>query len=47
MLSVFCSFEQFRKKMNQDVSVNRKSFWKEVGNVNWGMVDNCKKIGQN
>ena len=35
------SHEQFGRKMNEDVSVNRELFWKEVSKANGGKVENC------
>ena len=32
--------ERFRRKMNQDVDMNRKSFWK----VTKGKVESCSRI---
>ena len=36
--------EQFRRKMNHDVSGKRKLFWREVTKVNGGKVKRCSKI---
>ena len=36
--------EQFGRKMNQNVSGNRKLFWKEVSKVNGGKGENSNRI---
>ena len=36
--------EQFGRKMNEDVNVNRKLFWKEVSNAKGGKVEICMKL---
>ena len=36
--------EQFGRKINEDVNINRKLFWKEVGNVKGGKVESCSRI---
>ena len=36
--------EQFGSKMNQDVNVNGKLFWKEVSKVNGRKVENSNRI---
>ena len=35
--------EWFWRNMNQDISWNRKLFWKEVGEVNVEKVENCNR----
>ena len=36
--------EQFCRKMNQDVNVHRKLFWKEVSKLNGGEVECCSRV---
>ena len=37
-------YEQFGRKMNQDMNGNRKLFWKEVSKPNEGKVESCSRI---
>ena len=36
--------EQFGRKLNQGVNVNRKLLWKEGNNPNGGKVESCSRI---
>ena len=36
--------EQFGRKMTQNVSGNRKLFWKEISRANGGKVESCSRI---
>ena len=36
--------EQFERKMNQDVNVSRKLFWKEEIKVNGRKIESCSRI---
>ena len=36
--------EQFGRKINEDVTVNRKLFWKEVSNTKGGKVQSCRRV---
>ena len=37
-------YEQFERKMNQDVNGNRKGFWKKVSKMNGGKVEVSNRI---
>ena len=36
--------KQFGRKLNEDVSGNKKLFWKEVNNAKGGKVESCSRI---
>ena len=36
--------KKFGRKMNEDVTGNRKLFWQEVSNVKGGKVESCSRI---